>query len=49
MGVSEREANRRVNALFTGKYLSLDNADRWCIAAGWPLNTVYPALYGEAV
>lgn len=49
MGVSEREANRRVNALFTGKYLSLDNADRWCIVSGWPLDCVYPDLGVGAV
>jgi hypothetical protein len=47
-GVSPSSGHRAADRLQRAAFLTLDSADRWCVAFGLHLSEVYPELYTDA-
>lgn len=47
-GVTYEGAKKALTRLMRSGRVDLDTADRWCLAIGTHLSTVYPELYGLA-
>lgn len=45
---SLRSADTRVHRLWNTTHISIDCADRWCIALGTHLSILYPEIYSDA-